>query len=35
MIEMDNAPFAMLVAITVAYVCPFIYSFFIDKNKKD
>ena len=33
MIEMDNGPFAMLVAITVAYVAPFLYSFVIDKKK--
>lgn len=35
MIEMDNGPFAMLIAICIAYICPFIYSFFVDHYKKD
>lgn len=32
MIEMDNGPFAMMVAIVIAYVCPFLYSFFVDRR---
>jgi hypothetical protein len=34
MIDMDYGPYAMLIAITVAYVCPFLYSFFVDHYDK-
>jgi hypothetical protein len=32
MIDLDNGPLAMLLWILVVFVCPFIYSFFVDKT---
>jgi hypothetical protein len=37
MIELDYPPVAVAVTITLAFVCPFVYSFFVDhfdKSKK-
>jgi len=34
MIDMDNAQFGALFVITVAFVVPFLYSFFVDNHKK-
>lgn len=35
MLDVDNPPLAMLVAILVVFIFPFIYSFFIDNYDKD
>ena len=34
MLEIDNPPLVMLGVITVVFVAPFIYSFFVDKYDK-
>ncbi len=34
MIDLDNGPLAMLIWIGLAFVAPFIYSFFIDETDK-
>lgn len=34
MIDLDNGPLAMLIWIGLAFVAPFIYSFFVDKYDK-
>lgn len=34
MIELDYPPFAVGVTITLAFVAPFIYSFFVDNYDK-
>lgn len=34
MIELDYPPVAVLVTITLAFVAPFIYSFFVDNYDK-
>ena len=35
MIDLDYGPVAMLVPISIAFLFPFLYSFFVDKfNKK-
>ncbi len=35
MIDIDNPPLVMLGVITVVFIAPFIYSFFVDKTDKD
>jgi len=35
MIDIDHPPLAMLIAIAVVFVVPFIYSFFVDNNDKN
>jgi hypothetical protein len=34
MIDLDYGPLALLVPISLAFVAPFIYSFFVDKFDK-
>jgi len=34
MIDMDNPQFAGLLVIFIAFIVPFIYSFFVDDHKK-
>jgi hypothetical protein len=34
MIDLDYGPIAVLVPITIAFVAPFIYSFFVDNFDK-
>jgi len=34
MIELDYGPGALLITITIAYVFPFLYSFFVDNYDK-
>jgi len=34
MIDLDYPPVAVAVTITLAFVAPFIYSFFVDHHKK-
>lgn len=34
MIELDNGPIAVFLIIALAYVAPFLYSFFIDHYDK-
>lgn len=34
MIELDNGPIALGMIIAIAYICPFIYSFFVDHYDK-
>lgn len=34
MIELDFGPLALMLAISIAYVCPFLYSFFVDNYDK-
>jgi hypothetical protein len=33
MIELDHGPLALSLIIAVAFVFPFLYSFFVDRNK--
>lgn len=35
MIELDNGPIALSIWVGVAYLCPFIYSFFVDNYDKN
>ncbi len=35
MIDLDNAPLAMLLWVIVVYTFPFIYSFMVDKTDAD
>lgn len=35
MIELDNGPLAILLPIAIAFIFPFIYSFFVDNYDKD
>lgn len=35
MIELDNGPVAIGLIIAIAFLGPFIYSLFVDKNKKE
>jgi len=34
MLDVDNPPLIMACIITVVFVCPFIYSFFVDNYDK-
>jgi hypothetical protein len=34
MIELDNGPLAVLLVIALAFVAPFLYSFFVDRYDK-
>ncbi len=34
MIELDNGPLVLAMVIILAFTCPFIYSFFIDRNNE-
>jgi len=34
MIELDYGPVALGLVIAVAYVCPFVFSFFVDQYDK-
>lgn len=34
MIDLDYMPYAVLVTITIAFVAPFLYSFFVDEYDK-
>jgi len=34
MIELDNGPIALSLVISLAFLLPFFYSFFIDRNEK-
>ena len=35
MIDIDNPPLVMLGVICVVFICPFIYSFFVDNYEKN
>ena len=34
MIELDNGPIALSLVITIAFVAPFLYGIFVDRNDK-
>ena len=34
MIELDNPPIAVSIAVALAYIVPFLYSFFVDHYDK-
>ena len=34
MIELDNGPVALSLAVILAFAAPILYSFFVDRNKK-
>jgi hypothetical protein len=34
MIELDNGPLALSLVIAIAFVAPYLYGFFIDRNDK-
>ncbi len=34
MIDLDNGPLAILIPISLAFLAPFIYSYFVDKFDK-
>ena len=34
MIELDNGPVALSLVIAIAFVAPFLYSIFVDRNDK-
>jgi hypothetical protein len=34
MIELDNGPVALALVISIAFLAPIFYSFFIDRNEK-
>jgi hypothetical protein len=34
MIELDNGPVALSLVITLAFVLPFLYGIFVDRNEK-
>ncbi len=35
MIDIDDPQFAFILAISIVYICPFIYSFFVDHYDKE
>lgn len=35
MLDIDNPPLMMAIVITIVFVCPFIYSFFVDNYDKE
>ena len=35
MIDVDNPPLVLLGIIVIVFICPFIYSFFVDNYDKD
>ncbi len=35
MIDIDNPPLVMAIIIAIVFVCPFIYSFFVDNYDKE